>query len=219
VAHAFVMLFRDERAAFEAQARAFGPDTTFLVDTYDVEQGIRAAVAAAGPGLAAIRVDSGDLGALAARARALLDQLGAVTTRVIVTGDLDDRTIRALGAAPVDGYGVGSAVVTGLGHPTAGLIYKLVSIGGRRVAKSSPGKATVGGRKWAWRVASRAAEVVSTGPEPPPEGGRPLQSLVMSGGRVQVGPDVQGARAWHQHVLRELEEGAKGEELRLVRVE
>ena len=66
VAHAFIMLFRDERAAFAAQAKAFGTDTTFLVDTYDMEEGIREAVAAAGPGLAAIRVDSGDLGALAA---------------------------------------------------------------------------------------------------------------------------------------------------------
>ena len=138
---------------------------------------------------------------------------------MIVTGDLDDRTIRALGAAPVDGYGVGTGVVTGLGSPTAGLIYKLVSIGGRTVAKSSPGKATVGGRKWAWRVASRGEEVVATSPEPPPEGGRPLQSLVMSGGRVHEGPDLEQARAWHQRVLRELEAGAEGEELRLVRVE
>jgi nicotinate phosphoribosyltransferase len=216
VAHAFILSFGDERAAFEAQAEAFGADTTFLVDTYDMEEGIRGAVAAAGPGLAAIRVDSGDLGALARRARELLDELDAVKTRVIVTGDLDDRTIRALGAAPVDGYGVGTAVVTGLGSPTAGLIYKLVSIGGRAVAKRSPGKATVGGRKWAWRVASRSEEVVATSQHLAPERGRPLQSLVMSGGRRQDGPDVEQARSWHQQVLRELPEGA--EALRLVRV-
>jgi nicotinate phosphoribosyltransferase len=181
-----------------------------------MEEGIRQAVAAAGPGLAAIRVDSGDLGALAGRARALLDELDAVTTKVIVTGDLDDRAIRALGAAPVDGFGVGTAVVTGLGSPTAGLIYKLVSIGGRDVAKSSPGKATVGGKKSAWRVASRGEEVVASSPEAAPEGGRPLQSLVMSGGRRQDGPSLEEARAWHQHTLRELTDG---QELRLVRVE
>jgi nicotinate phosphoribosyltransferase len=213
VAHAFILLFGDERAAFSAQADAFGADTTFLVDTYDMEEGIRRAVAAAGPGLGAIRVDSGDLGAEARRARELLDELDAVKTRVIVTGDLDERTIRALGAAPVDGYGVGTAVVTGLGHPTAGLIYKLVSVGGRRVAKRSPGKATVGGRKWAWRVAPRGEEVVATTPEPPPEGGRPLQSLVMSRGRRQPSPDLERSRAWHQQVLREL---PPGEALRLV---
>jgi nicotinate phosphoribosyltransferase len=219
VAHAFVMLFRDERTAFAAQARALGTDTTFLVDTYDMEEGIREAVAAAGPGLAAIRVDSGDLGVLARRARSLLDELDAVTTKVIVTGDLDDRTIRALGTAPIDGYGVGTSVVTGLGSPTAGLIYKLVSIGGRRVAKSSPAKATVGGRKWAWRVASRGEEVVATSPEPPPVGGRPLQSLVLSEGRLQNALDLEQARAWHQRVLRELDEGSGTGGLRLVRVD
>ena len=80
VAHAFILSFGDERAAFAAQAAALGPDTTFLVDTYDMEEGIRRAVAAAGPGLAAIRVDSGDLGTLARRARELLDELGRPRT-------------------------------------------------------------------------------------------------------------------------------------------
>jgi nicotinate phosphoribosyltransferase len=216
VAHAFILAFGDERAAFAAQAAAFGPNTTFLVDTYDMEEGIRRAVAAAGPGLAAIRVDSGDLGALARRARDLLDDLNARDTRVIVTGDLNDRAIRALGAAPVDGYGVGTEVVTGLGSPTAGLIYKLVSSGGRPVAKRSPGKATLGGRKWAWRLAAQAEEVVGLTPEPPPEGGRPLQSLVMKSGRRLPGPTLEESRAWHQRVLGEL---PPGESLRLVRVQ
>jgi nicotinate phosphoribosyltransferase len=217
VAHAFVLSFADEGAAFAAQVKAFGPDTTFLVDTYDMEDGIRRAVDAAGPALAAIRVDSGDLGAMARRARELLDELGATRTRVIVTGDLDDRAIRALGAAPVDGYGVGTSVVTGLGAPTAGLIYKLVAVGGRPVAKRSPGKATFGGRKWAWRVADRAEEVVATSPEPGPDGGRPLQSRVMAAGARVEGPgtvSLEAARAWHRRVREEL---PAGEPLRLVR--
>jgi nicotinate phosphoribosyltransferase len=107
-------------------------------------------------------------------------------------------------------------VVSGLGCPTAGLIYKLVAIGGRPVAKSSPGKATVGGRKWAWRVPARGEEVVAARPEPAPEGGRPLQSRVVSAGRLENGPTLDQARAWHQHALREL---AEGQELRLVRLE
>jgi nicotinate phosphoribosyltransferase len=204
VAHAFVLSFSDEVAAFEAQLRAFGPDTTFLVDTYDMEGGIRAAVEVGGPKLGAIRVDSGDLGAEARRARELLDELGAASTRVIVTGDLDDRLIRALGAAPVDGYGVGTSVVTGLGHPTAGLIYKLVAIEGRAVAKSSPGKATIGGRKWAWRVAERAEEHVATAPDPAPAGGRALQSVVMAGGRRTVTADLAESRDAHRRAVAEL---------------
>jgi nicotinate phosphoribosyltransferase len=215
VAHAFVLSFGSEQAAFEAQVAAFGVDTTFLVDTFESEEGIRRAVAAAGPGLAAVRIDSGDLGAVARRAREVLDELGAYVTRIIVTGDLDDRAIRALGAAPVDGYGVGTGVVTGLGAPTAGLVYKLVAVGGRSVAKLSPGKATFGGRKWAWRVPERAEEVVGLAPGLDPAGGRPLQSLVVAEGeRVGSGPSLQESRAWHQHVLDEL---PAGEPLKLVR--
>ena len=215
VAHAFILSFGDEQAAFAAQVAAQGPHTTLLVDTYDTEEGIRRAVAAAGPRLAAVRVDSGDLGATARWARELLDDLGATQTKVIVTGDLDDQSIRALGAAPIDGYGVGTSVVTGLGAPTAGLIYKLVSMAGQPVAKRSPGKATVGGRKWAWRVATKAEEVVTTEPGLEPPGGRPLQSLVVSGGRRLNGPSLEESRAGHLHALAELPEGTA---LRLVRV-
>jgi nicotinate phosphoribosyltransferase len=214
VAHAFVLSFVDEKAAFAAQARAFGADTTFLVDTYDIEHGIRNAVAAAGPALDAVRIDSGDLGVMARRARDLLDSMGATTTKVIVTGDLDDRAIRALGAAPVDGYGVGTGVVTGLGWPTAGLIYKLVAIDGRPVAKRSEGKATVGGRKWAWRLGDVAEEVVAASPGQAPPGGRALQSLVFSAGSPRSGPSLDESRAFHRQALAEL---PPGEPLRLVR--
>ena len=216
VAHAFMLSFREERAAFEAQVAAFGSETTFLVDTYDTEEGIRRAVAAAGKGLAAVRIDSGDLGAVARRARELLDELGATHTRILVTGDLDDRAIRALGAAPVDGYGVGTGVVTGLGVPTAGLVYKLVAVGGRSAAKQSPGKATHGGRKWAWRVAGQAEEVGGLAPDAGPEGGRPLQSLVVAGGEpVRSRPSLHESREWHNRVRHEL---PSGEPLRLRRV-
>lgn len=215
VAHAFVLLFADERAAFDAQVRAFGPGTTLLVDTYDMERGIETAVAAAGPTLGAIRVDSGELGAEARRARQILDGLGATATRIIVTGDLDEHLIRALGAAPVDGFGVGTGVVTGLGHPTAGLIYKLVEIGGRAVAKHSPGKATVGGRKWAWRRDEAGEEIVASRPDAAPDGARALQIRVVVGGQRQPGPDLDTARRHHQEVRAAL---APGETLRLLRV-
>jgi nicotinate phosphoribosyltransferase len=214
VAHAFVLSFADERAAFEAQARAFGARTTFLVDTYDIEDGVRHAVEAAGPGLDAIRIDSGDLGAMARRARKLLDSKGATATKVIVTGDLNVRAIRDLGAAPVDGYGVGTAVVTGLDSPTAGLVYKLVVADGRPVEKRSEGKGTVGGRKWAWRVSDRAEEVVATSPADEPDGGRPLQSVVFAHGTALPGPSLEESRSFHQRALAELPDGKR---LRLVR--
>jgi nicotinate phosphoribosyltransferase len=150
-AHAFTLLHDDESAAFAAQVAALGKQTTLLVDTYDISQGIRNAIAVAGPGLRAIRIDSGDLSVLAAQSRELLDSLGAVETKIVVSGDLDEYAIAALAAEPVDAYGAGTAVVTGSGAPTAHLVYKLVEVDGRPVVKRSEHKATVGGRKTAVR--------------------------------------------------------------------
>ncbi len=150
-AHAFTLLHDDEKAAFAYQIATLGHETTLLVDTYDITQGIRNAIEVAGPSLRAIRIDSGDLSVLAAQSRALLDELGAPDVKIIVSGDLDEYAIAALRAEPVDAYGAGTAVVTGSGAPTAGLVYKLVEVEGRPVVKRSENKRTVGGRKTAVR--------------------------------------------------------------------
>ena len=81
---------------------------------------VRTAVEVAGRDLGAVRIDSGDLPVLARQVRALLDELGATHTRIILTGDLDEYSIAALGAVPVDGYGVGTSLVTGFGRADGG---------------------------------------------------------------------------------------------------
>ena len=208
-AHAFTLLHDDERTAFRAQVDTLGTGTTLLVDTYDVEQGIRTAIEVAGPELGAIRLDSGDLPTLARRARQLLDELGATTTRVIVTSDLDEYAIAGLMAAPVDGYGVGTSLVTGSGAPTAGMVYKLVERDGVPVAKRSEGKNSVGGRKSAVRRHDGAdgtatAEVVSSAPVPPREGDRDLLVPLVRGGELcepaSPAEVLSRARAHHQRV-------------------
>ncbi|MER5332828.1 nicotinate phosphoribosyltransferase [Micromonospora sp. NPDC002717] len=150
-AHAFTLLHDGERAAFASQVATFGKETTLLVDTYDISEGIRNAIAVAGPDLRAVRIDSGDLAVIAQQSRELLDSLGATETKIIVSGDLDEYAIAALAAEPVDMYGAGTAVVTGSGAPTAGLVYKLVEVDGRSVVKRSERKGTIGGRKVAVR--------------------------------------------------------------------
>jgi len=150
-AHAFTLLHDDEPTAFASQVAALGKNTTLLVDTYDIAQGIRNAIAVAGPDLRAIRIDSGDLSVLAQHSRELLDSLGATETKIVVSGDMDEYSIATLAAEPVDMYGAGTAVVTGSGAPTANLVYKLVEVDGRPVVKRSENKATVGGRKTAIR--------------------------------------------------------------------
>ncbi|MBB4904257.1 nicotinate phosphoribosyltransferase [Actinophytocola algeriensis] len=150
-AHAFTLLHDSEHAAFTAQVEALGTDTTLLVDTYDITQGIETAIEVAGTGLGAIRIDSGDVGVLARQARQQLDSLGARNTRIVVSGDLDEYAIAALRAEPVDAYGVGTSLVTGSGSPTAGMVYKLVEVDGRPVAKRSSHKESKAGRKAALR--------------------------------------------------------------------
>ena len=126
-AHSFMLLHESEEEAFRAQVDAFGAGTTLLVDTYDIANGIELAITVAGTGLGSIRIDSGDLPTVVAAAREQLDSLGAVNTKITVTGDLDEYSIAALSASPVDSFGVGTSVVTGSGAPAAGMVYKLVA--------------------------------------------------------------------------------------------
>lgn len=173
-AHSFTLLHESEEDAFAAQIEAFGTDTTLLVDTYDVERGVENAVRAAraaGGELGAVRLDSGDLVAQAFKVRGQLDRLGATETRITVTSDLDEYAIAALGAAPVNSYGVGTRLVTGSGHPTAELVYKLVAKKNEDgswtgVAKKSSSKKTLGGLKVAGRVLD--------------EGGKAIEELIVS---------------------------------------
>jgi nicotinate phosphoribosyltransferase len=198
-AHAFTLLHDDETAAFASQVAALGKNTTLLVDTYDIAQGIRNAIAVAGPDLRAVRIDSGDLSVLAQHSRELLDSLGATETKIIVSGDMDEYSIATLAAEPVDMYGAGTAVVTGSGAPTAGLVYKLVEVEGRAVVKRSENKATVGGRKTAVRrhkPTGTATEeiVVSQGVPDHAPNDRLLQRSFVAGGEVLDPPTLAQSR-------------------------
>jgi nicotinate phosphoribosyltransferase len=196
-AHSFTLLHDTERDAFQAQIDALGPGTTLLVDTYDITDAIKTAVELAGDELGGVRLDSGDLVSLARSVRKQLDDLGATGTRITVTSDLDEYAIAALAVAPVDGYGVGTSLVTGSGVPTSGFVYKLVSRADDdgqmvSVAKKSLDKVSVGGRKYALRrrtASGRAqAEVIGIGAEPGHDGDdRPLLvELVRDGERVHA---------------------------------
>src|SRR3984885_10573621 len=196
-AHAFTLVHDSERHAFATQIAALGKETTLLVDTYDVPRAVRTAIEVAGTDLGAVRIDSGDLPAVARQVRALLDSLGATHTRIVLTGDLDEYSNAALGAMPVDGYGVGTSLVTGSGAPTAALVYKLVARAASAasadsadsaaelvpVAKRSVGKPGRGGRRWAVRSrddgGTAQAELVTTEPPDPAPGDRVLLHPLM----------------------------------------
>ncbi|MFF4993056.1 nicotinate phosphoribosyltransferase [Streptosporangium saharense] len=216
-AHAFTLLHDSEKAAFQAQIDSLGAGTTLLVDTYDVAEAVRTGVELAGPDLGAVRLDSGDLAEVAYAVRAQLDELGAHKTRIIVTSDLDEYTIAALAAAPVDGYGVGTSLVTGSGAPTAALVYKLVARQDeegvmRPVAKRSVGKPSRGGRKYAFRrldgSGTAEAELVTIAGDRPendrPGGVRPLQAELVRGGEIVGAEPLEAARERHRRSVAEL---------------
>ena len=211
-AHAFTMVHTTthggtddwEQAAFRAQVAALGVTTTLLVDTYDVHRGVANAIAAAGIGLGAMRIDSGDLGVLARQVRRQLDDLGATGTKIVVSGDLDEYSIAALRADPVDSFGVGTSVVTGSGAPTAGMVYKLVEVDGLPVEKRSSHKASHGGRKAATRLSRPSGTIVEEVVHllgVAPTGGRLLTTPLVRAGEVLAAPDLNAARELVAHGL------------------
>jgi nicotinate phosphoribosyltransferase len=220
-AHSFTLLHGSEREAFAAQIAALGEETTLLVDTYDVETAVRTGVELTSGRLGAVRLDSGDLPVVAKNVRALLDSLGAEHTRIIVTSDLDEWNIAALSGAPVDGYGVGTALVTGSGHPTCGFVYKLVARAAsdeedaplEAVAKKSTDKISIGGRKYALRRLSATgvaeAEVIGVGTSPAGDANdRPLLVPLVVNGEVASEEPLQTSRERHLRSRAELPQDA-----------
>ncbi len=213
-AHSFTLLHDSERDAFAAQVASLGRGTTLLVDTFDVAEAVALGVEIAGTGLGAVRLDSGDLLAQAREVRAQLDALGATSTRIVVTSDLDEHAIAALAAAPVDAYGVGTQLVTGSGAPTAGMVYKLVaretgSGAIEPVEKKSKDKISVGGRKFALRRRDRRgvaeAEIIGIGRGPVDDGDdRDLLIPLVRDGKVVGHEALDHARQRHDAALAEL---------------
>lgn len=222
-AHSWTLLHDTEEAAFRSQIEALGAGTTLLIDTYDIREGVATAIRVAGTGLGGVRIDSGDLPTVAAEVRAQLDELGAVSTKITVTSDLDEFAIAALAASPVDAYGVGTSVVTGSGAPTAGMVYKLVARqdaagGWVAVAKTSTDKGSKGGRKAAFRTldngtatseliaVSDGFEGVETAAQHPDA--RPLQVTLVDHGEPDAAYEGPGgvtlARNHHALVREEL---------------
>ena len=195
MAHSYVLAAEDELSAFRAFAQRY-PEATLLVDTYDTAQGVERTIAVAnelGPGrIAAIRIDSGDLGAETTRARRMLDAAGLPDVRIIVSGGLDEHQIADLVArgAPIDAFAAGTAVVVSQDAPSLDAVYKLVEYDGQPRAKRSPGKPSLPRRKQVWRrsaggqiVEDRIARFDAPPPDSPDDGWQPLLRRVMADGR------------------------------------
>lgn len=215
MAHSFVEAFTTEEEAFRAFARSHPGPVTLLVDTYDTEAGVRVAARVlrdldCGPG-SAVRLDSGDLGALATRARALLNGAGLPDVRIIASGGLDEYAVDNLVrfGAPIDTYAVGTRVGVSADAPYVDSAYKLVEYDGRPVMKLSSAKVTAPGPKQVFRRPGYA-DVIGLADEEPPEEGRPLLETVMRGGRrTGIRPTLKECRERLAADLAELPSAAR----------
>ena len=196
-AHSWVLAFPDELEAQRALQKLLGAGTIYLIDTYDTLEGARKAASLGRP-LWGVRLDSGDLGALAREVRRILDDAGLSDAKIMASGDLNEYKIAALVAegVPIDAFGVGTELATSADAPALGAIYKMVEIeeqgATRYTAKFSEDKPTLPGAKQIYRGADH--DVVALAGERME--GEPLLSPVMAGGRL-IGPlpDATAARA------------------------
>lgn len=196
MAHSYIQAFPSEAEAFRAFAQDFPRRRTFLVDTYDTLNGVRTAIEVIRdlrlePPLA-VRLDSGDLAALATATRRLLDEAGLDHVQIIVSGGIDEYDLERFSAqhVPIDAAGVGTRFGVSADAPTLDTAYKLVAYGDRAVMKLSQGKATLPGPKQVWRRTLIDDDVLAHRDDPPPPGHEPLLVPVMEHGRRLAPPDT-----------------------------
>lgn len=195
-AHSWVQAFPSELEAQRRLQELLGPNTIFLIDTYETLEGARIAASLGRP-LWGVRLDSGDLLALSRAVRQILDGAGLREARIMATGDLDERKIRALveAGAPIDAFGVGTELATSADAPTLSAIYKLVEIDGRPTMKLSDGKVSLPGAKQIYR--GEDGDTLALANERIETGRRPLLRLVIHGGRlVEPLPGLLESRAY-----------------------
>lgn len=215
MAHSYIQAHDSERQAFEAFARLY-PDTTLLVDTYDTLEGVKLVVELATREtdrlrIGAIRLDSGDLGELAHRSREILDGAGLEEVDIFVSGGLDEYRIRELldAGAPIDGFGVGTRLVTSEDAPALDMAYKLVEYAGRPRMKRSSGKGMYPGRKQVYRLVEAGTAVGDViGRADGGSQGRPLlEPVMLAGKRTEAGArSLDEAREHARVALAELPE-------------
>jgi nicotinate phosphoribosyltransferase len=224
MAHSWVMAHPDELTAFSRYLAVYGAQSTLLIDTYD---SIDAARLIVGAGLrpGGVRLDSGDLVDLSRDVRGILDAGGLTDTQILVSGDLDEHKVAALvsSGAPIDGFGVGTALSTSSDAPSLSGVYKLVEIERADtmtpVMKLSVGKRTFPAAKQVWRVfdstdsgdsGKAVRDVVELAGEAGPADGAPLLTCVVRRGRrVQPGRPIDEIRSACQAAVARLPDGVR----------
>jgi len=212
MAHSFVQVHDNEMTAFENFARSRPKGVILLIDTYDIEAGARKVVQLApklrldGITIRGVRIDSGDLAAMAKKVRGILDAGGLKDVMILVSGGINEDVLKKMIAtkAPIDGYGIGVNLDASVDAPSLDCAYKLQEYAGKPRRKLSKGKVTWPGSKQAWRSYGTndrmSGDIVSVENDTLP--GQPLVVPVMRvGKRIAPAPTLAQIR---EHTAREL---------------
>jgi nicotinate phosphoribosyltransferase len=210
-AHSWVQAFPSELEAQRRLQELLGPNTIYVIDTYDTVEGARIAASLGRP-LWGVRLDSGDLIELSRAVRRILDDAGLPDAKIMASGDLNEYKIQEIVAAgaPIDAFGVGTELATSADAPALGVVYKLVEIDGRYTAKFSPDKVTLPGAKQIYRfpdhdlVALAEENIQTPGAEPL------LRPVIFHGRLLESLPDAKAARARSADSLARLPEAHRG---------
>ena len=218
MAHSWVMTHEREADAFCRYADLYGSDAVLLVDTYDSVAATRTIVTE-GLTPSAVRLDSGDLDQVSREVRRILDVGGRKSTQIFASGDLNEHRVATLVAdgAPIDGFGVGTAISTSHDAPSLSGVYKLVEVdrNGAPVptAKRSPNKEMLPGQKQVWRVVvddHADHDLLARADETGPVSARPLLECVMrSGRRIGVRQSLVELQARCRDSVRQLPSGVR----------
>jgi nicotinate phosphoribosyltransferase len=163
MAHSFIQSYDSELQAFRDFAEKRPENCVLLVDTYDtLRSGVPNAIIVAkemeqrSQKLLGIRLDSGDLAYLSKEARKMLDSAGLDYVKISASNQLDEHVIKSLQdqEAPIDIYGVGTSLVTGVPDAALDGVYKLSFADGQPRIKLSENlkKITLPDRKQVYRI-------------------------------------------------------------------
>ena len=213
-AHSWIQAFPTEREAFERLQAMMGPETVYLIDTYDTIEGAKLAASLGRP-LWGVRLDSGNLVELARAVRKILDDAGLRDAKIMATSDLNEYKILEFAAVdtPIDAFGVGTDLATSSDSPSLGVVYKMVELDGRYTAKFSEDKHTMPGAKQVFRFAGHDViacswECIGCGPDGGEAPRALLQPVILNGELVERPMrTATEARAWAADSLKKLAHG------------
>ncbi len=215
MAHSFIQAHESEEEAFIHFAESMPKNVVFLIDTYDTIKAVKKVIKIApvlkekGIKIRGVRLDSGDLVKLSKEVRRILDENGLKDVRIISSGSLDEYRLKELydSGAPIDGFGIGTLMVTSSDMPYLNCAYKLMEYKGRPRKKRSEGKETWPGRKQVYRRYEggiMSYDIMALKDEEIKEG-RPLLRKYMEKGRIiERLPSVHEIREYTVSQLKEI---------------